>query len=641
MSSICGIYNLDNAPSQVAESAIMIESLNHWGADSINTRGFGNISMSHLMRYNTPDSLHDQQPISIQDNSLSIVADARLDNREQLLKLLDLCCANPNNISDAQIILTSYQRWDTLCVNYFLGDFAFSIWDKQKRRLFCARDHMGCKPLYYYIDSKQFVFSSEIKSISKLPFVNGDINESWLAYSLCLLTKDKTSTFFKNIQALEPAHTLTIENGKLKKNKFWQLTYEKELVLSNEQEYVEALREKIKESVECRLRSCYPIGSELSGGLDSSFVSALAFSQSTQSFHCFSHVQSANDKRRYFPFKDEEKYISMLCDYIQLPPNNRHQITMEGKGAFDIIHKISRLHNSPALPTQTLYSSGLFEAARETGCRTLLTGFGGDHLVSSYGDGVYSDMIHRNQWGSLWREILDLSKQRRTSVMRHFLSVVLQELYPSFYNSLQKLRGSPPKAITWNSEKARLCIQREFADKHNLPNLLTSNYLYQTHGCVRDRELRKVTSPMLLTRLENGGLFASSYGIDYRHPLLDIRLLEFCLSLPSYLKQKGGVRRYLFRKSMTGVVPIEIQYREDKARHSVPTAISQFTEDKNVLLKSIKNLDSTSTLSRYVNVEKVLKYLEDFAPTEQPKIPLRAIAFSYMIGQHLAKQEHF
>lgn len=646
MSSICGIYSKVNS-SAVGEKSTadsntilkdcvddMLTTLNHWDADKIGYWLQKNIGLGHLLRVNTPESAREIQPLVCNQSELVICADARLDNRESLCEKLSIRPSQKNKLTDPEIILKAFQHWGKDCASKLLGDFAFVIWDNKRQQLYCARDQVGCKSLFYYQDDIHFVFSSEVKSIKELSIVKTDVDDNWLAHALCLLKPDKESTFYRDIKSLAPAHYLTVGNGHCTIKRYWKLELERETYFADENDYLEAFQEKLEQAVSCRIRSAYPVGSELSGGLDSSYVTALAAPLVNNNLHTFSHVQSLEEKKKFFPFEDESSYIRLICDALALPESQRHMITHHGQGATPAIDRVNRLHGCPALSTQTLYGDDLFRTASNKNVRTLLTGLGGDHLVSSYGLGYREQLFSEKKWKLLWQELPNYNFGHRVAV---FISLFLKQKLPAAFNLLQTIKGNPTPQNSWKIFREKLCIDHHYAERKNMPKNFGQASLYPFNGSVRAIEAHQISSPLLVNRLENAGLYASSYGVEYRHPLLDVRLIEFCLSLPANQKQRNGTRRYLFREAMKGKVPKEIQRREDKARHSIPTAISQFNHDLPWLLEQFETLAKQVKKSPYIDIQKVLYHLKNFECDSQPKIPLRAIVFYYMVLNHFSK----
>ncbi len=165
------------------------------------------------MLFTTSESLHENLPYHDQDTGLIITADARIDNRHELA--LELKIENNEFISDSYFILKSYEKWGENCPKYLLGDFAFTIWDENKKKLFCARDHMGVKPFYYYQNDEIFIFGTEIKTILTLDEIHNKINNKKVALYLSNIRSDNL-TFFENIFSLNPAEFVVIDSKNVK-----------------------------------------------------------------------------------------------------------------------------------------------------------------------------------------------------------------------------------------------------------------------------------------------------------------------------------------------------------------------------------------------------------------------------------------
>ncbi len=166
MSGIAGIYYLDEKPVEWETLSRMVDRLVHRGPDGADVWCSESIGLGHRMLSTTPESLLEKLPLVSRSGDLAITADARIDNRDELIGLLRLKDYPAEKITDSQLILTAYEKWGESCSQYLLGDFAFAIWDRRKQTLFCGRDHFGVKPFYYYYCSGQiFVFASEIKAL--------------------------------------------------------------------------------------------------------------------------------------------------------------------------------------------------------------------------------------------------------------------------------------------------------------------------------------------------------------------------------------------------------------------------------------------------------------------------------------------
>ena len=206
----------------------------------------------------------------------AITADARIDNREALLAALDRPGADAALLPDSTIILAAYARWGPACVEKFLGDFSFAIWDPRERTLFCARDHFGVRPFIYCQTDHFLAFSSEIGGLLALADVPRRIDEFQVLEYLSAYYEDTSSTFYRDIRKLPPAHGIVVKNGALSKRRYWTLAHPPDRRPKSDAENIETFRDIFIEAVRCRVRSSGAVGAALSGGLDSSSVALAA-----------------------------------------------------------------------------------------------------------------------------------------------------------------------------------------------------------------------------------------------------------------------------------------------------------------------------------------------------------------------------
>mgnify|MGYP000875659545 CR=1 FL=1 len=182
MSAITGLFFRDGRLAYSEEIKKMNDLLSHRGPDGSGLWYEGSIALGHQMMHTTPESLYEILPFEHVNSDLVITADARIDNRNELAPLLGL--KDVKSVSDSTYILMAYKKWGEKCPDKLLGDFAFAIWDKKNETLFCARDHMGVKPLYYFLSDSVFIFSTEIKALLGFPGVSNKLNELGVAFYL-------------------------------------------------------------------------------------------------------------------------------------------------------------------------------------------------------------------------------------------------------------------------------------------------------------------------------------------------------------------------------------------------------------------------------------------------------------------------
>ena len=201
-----------------------------------------------------------------------ISADARIDNRKDLIQKLQAS----QTTTDEQLILLAYEAWGEECVKHLLGDFAFAIWDANRKRFFCARDHFGVKPFFYAQLGDSFIFSNDINTLRQDPRVSDTLNETAIAdYLVFGLNQDQSSTIFRDIQRLPAGHTLTFANNEITIRQYWTLEIPDAIRFRDDRDYVERFNELLTIAVADRVRTDR-VAISMSGGLDSTSLAVIA-----------------------------------------------------------------------------------------------------------------------------------------------------------------------------------------------------------------------------------------------------------------------------------------------------------------------------------------------------------------------------
>ena len=215
-----------------------------------------------------------QLPLYDKESGLAVLTWARIDNRRELAGKLACNRADVALLSEAEIILRTYKKWGVDCVHHLIGDFAFVIYDNYREEVFCARDHIGVRPFYYLLNDGFFACSSHLAALSRLPAAPITIDRQWLADFIVDLSMSFDRTPYREIKKLPPGHYLKVSRKQQKLVQYYILGEEVELKLADSREYVDLWRETLEEAIKCRLVSDYPMGCELSGGIDSSTIAA-------------------------------------------------------------------------------------------------------------------------------------------------------------------------------------------------------------------------------------------------------------------------------------------------------------------------------------------------------------------------------
>ena len=221
MSGIVGIHYLDGRPVNHENLTKMVDILAHRGPDGADIWVDGSVGLGHRMLWTTPESLIEKLPLVNHTGDIVTTSDSRIDNREELIAALQLSNHSFEKITDSDLILGAYEKWGEECPQHLLGDFAFAIWDNRQQKLFCARDTMGIKPIYFYFANNNFVFGSEIKAIFCLQEVPREVNEVRIGDYLIKNFEDTTITSYKNILRLPPAHSVKISTAGIEIQNYW------------------------------------------------------------------------------------------------------------------------------------------------------------------------------------------------------------------------------------------------------------------------------------------------------------------------------------------------------------------------------------------------------------------------------------
>lgn len=569
MSAIAGVYNTDGKPVDKGDLNRMLDSLAHRGSDGAGVWIESAVGVGHRMRWTTPESLHEKQPFLHRSGDFIITADARIDNREELIANLNLTGGAPASITDSQLILAAYEKWGEMCPEKLLGDFAFAIWNRRKQALFCARDHLGVKPFYYHHSNHIFAFASEIKALLGSLSAPFRINELKIAFHLQpnFLAQDKEMTFYQDILRLPPAHKMTVTANGAQRHSYWSLDPERELRLKSDDQYSEAFRELFMDAVRCRLRSAFQVGSTLSGGLDSSSIVCTARNllagRQDGCLHTFSAIFPDLPERERRKI-DERPFVDAVVAMGGLIP---HYIRADHLSPLEDMKRVL-WHEDEVVFAPNLYMHwGMYKEAQRQGVRVLLDGIDGDSTVS-HGLGYLAELARVGRWISMVKEATALSRKASRSYppWKVVWDYGLRPLIPKSYKKLWRgLRGRSQLTEFLNPT-----IHPSFAKRVGLAERaqsLLDNLSAPTHSA-REEHWQGLTSGLLPYVLEIADKAASAFSLEPRYPFCDRRLAEFCLAVPANQKLHQGWTRAIMRRAMTDILPNEIRWRIGKANLS-------------------------------------------------------------------------
>jgi len=495
--------------------------------------------------------------------SLVIAADARLDNRDDLLVSLGESNPRGKAATDAELILAAYRKWGEQCPGRLAGDFAFAIWDAKRRRLFCARDVVGIRPFYYHVSPRAVYFGSEIKALLCSPEVPRRLNEEMVAAYLAKFFEDKESTFYRDIQRLPPAHAMSVSEGEIRCWRYWRLTTHEPVHLAGDGEYAEAFLDVFTRAVRRRVGNDEQIGCMLSGGLDSSSIACTArdllAEQGRPPIATFSAVfpsASGIDGRI-----DENAYIRAVLATGAFRP---HTVFADRTGPLSGV----LWHEDEPLPAPSLYMDcAVFNAAAAAGVGVLLSGNDGDTTVS-YGYEFLTQLARSGRWLRLARESRALASRFSSDRWRRVAwELGFKPLVPGPAVELwRRLRGrvQPP----WGLHSI---ISPAFARRTQLDERVRQFHRRTRRhaGTATGEHRNALESGLMLWVVEVLDKASATHGLELRFPFFDRELMQFCVSVPPQQKLQNGLNRAIMRRAMGGILPPEVQHRVKKGSMSM------------------------------------------------------------------------
>jgi asparagine synthase (glutamine-hydrolysing) len=275
MTALAGLWRFDYRPDAADGCGRMLAAQELYGPDSSAQWEDGSVALGRRLMRVLPEDAYDNQPLTGGAGRYVLVADVRLDNRDELTEALRIPAPQAHGLCDAAILLAAIERWNEACLERLVGDYAFVLWDGAFRRLLLARDPLGQRPLHYHRGNTFFAFASMPKGLHALAEVPYAPDEDRIAEFLALIPEAGTQSFFRGIERVEPGHTLAITPTSFVARRHWQPS-RRPTALRQPEQYSEALRGLLDQAVQCRLRGAENVGAELSAGFDSAAVAATA-----------------------------------------------------------------------------------------------------------------------------------------------------------------------------------------------------------------------------------------------------------------------------------------------------------------------------------------------------------------------------
>jgi asparagine synthase (glutamine-hydrolysing) len=543
MSQFFGCIAL-HAQINVADvAAQMTTSLDFFQPDAVGVYQTEEVFICNKFLFNTPESVYTTR--ICQNKRYVVAASCRLDNRAEIAAKIQL--ENPLEKSDHDYLLAAYTFYQEKCVEHLLGDFSFVVWDKEKKTLFMAKDHLGIKPLFYYLDENILVFSTYIQGIKAVEGINLFLDKLYIARELKNFSPTFEDTFFEHIKRLKPAHYIQFipDSHQLYEQKYWELTPVNISAFQTEDEIYTELRRLFTEAVVCRTRTHKNIGCQLSGGLDSSAIAVLLSRNLDKNrLHTYSFV--LNDKTRAYSERgiDEQETQNMIIEYADLKRENHHKIEeFHYKDVFEEL-EISNLIMGGYSSSDAIWQDTLFKRAGEgSQVGFMMSGFPGDECVSNSGSLYFYDYLGNRNWRELFR-LIQTEKINGLQKIGSYFKAKYHGTYFVAYRDIQKERN----------------LLHPESEYNKLLNIDTEAFkFYPTFKAYLKKQICR---PHTCHRTESEGLYALQYGMETVYPLADIRLIQFVYSIPASMFTPQKLDRTLFRNTCINILPVSVRLQK-------------------------------------------------------------------------------
>lgn len=642
MSAIAGIVYGDGEAPSPEDSRKLMNALEVYPSDETGIWQDDHVFLGCRAQWITPESRYERLPFCDKEKCLVIASDSIIDNREELFERLQIRRDLRDRMTDAELILEAYSRWEENAPQHLIGDFAFAIWDQRKRRLFAARDLLGSRTLYYRRDGSRFAFCTAMRPLVALPGSAKEVNESWLAEFLAipiiLDSVDVRSTVYRGVEQIPPAHSLTLEKGKLAINQYGTLTEpNRKLRLRSNQAYEEAFREVFRQAVASKLRTFRQVGASLSGGLDSGVVAAFSaesLRRERKTLKAFSFVPPA-DFTDWTPKRmmaDESPSIRALVSHVGNITEN--YLDFPGRSSLDEVDDLLGLMEAPyKFFENSIWIKGILERAASSEVGVLLTGARGNYSVSwGPASDYYARLLRKWRWVRLYREMKQYGKRMGIARSR-LLPFIAKTAYPGLAGRFAASAKQTPAPRLIAPDLAR---RTNVFEKLRNRDVGLAEFPFDEFASRADQFENLAFSNHQGTSITK---FSLRYAIWERDPTSDSRVIRFCLSLPIEQYVQDGMDRSLVRRSTEGLLPDSIRLNQRARGVQGADWIHRMIPSWERFANELRQLCLIPAVSHYLNVKQIEQSLSKFGSSPMPENAFdpdaRILMQGFIVGRFL------
>jgi asparagine synthase (glutamine-hydrolysing) len=527
-----------------------------------------------MLDYHTEESRLVTSVVRDPKRGTYLVGDLRIDNRQELARLLALDQDTLETLSDELLVLVGYGQRGESFIERLLGDFFLAIWDERERAVLLARDGLGVKPGVYARLPKGVVFGSMVPWVLRHPDVSRRLNRRRVAEFLGLSFEDRERTFYEDVHRVPPGTILRFQQGDLVRRTYYELKLGEELQLKDNREYADQFRALLLDAVACRFRTRLKPAVLLSGGLDSSSIigSARVLGFANEG----SPLLTVSALFPDYPQIDESSWIAEVIAQGAIQPTF---VRVDRRTPFEYLGNEIERYGEPFYSPNNYVDSTLLDAAQVAGVRVVVDGLDGDTTVG-HGWEYLGELLRRGKVRRMTRLARELARHTDRSavwfVLRH---AVIPTLLGLWYRVVPSglAPGRVPRIM--NRQFAQEVGFAEQSRKERAPWTRAQLSTY------REQHFGKLTSGLLPSSFELAWRQAAVRGMQRRHPYFDRRLVEFCLSLPAEQRLARGVDRIVQRRAVDGLVPENIRTRLTKSIWAQNTADRVRYDERSKLLE--------------------------------------------------------
>ncbi len=637
MSAIAGLVRFSGEPvidCHLSEASDLLAAPGLGAPAAWRSGGAGFLVRQRIV---TPEDMAERQPWIGRDGRRVLVYDGRMDNRDEVMAALGISPRPEEAIPDGLLFLEAFERWKEDAPRRLIGDFVVALWDDEERRLLLVRDQMGMRTLYYHRGSDFVAFATTFRALQALPGVPRRLDELGIADFLILNGNHPEETFYQGLRRVPGATVMAFDARGQRANRYWAPDPEHTLRLAGDGEYVEAARELLDRAVSCRLRAAAPVAAEMSGGLDSSAVASTAARLlAPERLPVVTTVPPPGlelPAARNGAYNDETPYVTAVAamhpnmDLTLVSSRGRHRLETDPTLFFD----------AAAFPAAMITNIGWFAPSEEriadAGITVLLCGSQGNSAWSWDGLRDLENLFRRGRWLTLFRELVLAGRRRpwgrdwrmllRTEVINPMIPAVWAR-----YMSDRRGRGSD----FWSGYSA---INPNFAREIRLFERCLRAGHAPCLGCAASgRALRLLMLNRMGHGRDIGNAMRAITGIERRDPLADIRLIEFCLSLPHDQYLRDGITRRLARRCLTDRLPSMITARQELLGKQNPEWFHRMNSDRAGMVESFSRIKSSLPARRILDLPRLEALLRDW-PADAVSAERRSTLYHYVLPRAL------